>query len=163
MRSRFFRNLLYKTLFFFLVWLLLSESFDQFHMGLGVLSALGVAWLNTDRFPTRAAIPPLRVVRYVPWLIVQVIRSGIHLSYLVLHPALPIQPKLFRYPTNLKEDAGIVLLANSISLTPGTITLEVINHELVIHAIDEIAVNDVMNHQFEHRIASMLTERETRA
>ena len=163
MKSRFYRNLIYKTLFFFLVWLLLSESFDRFHMGLGLLSAFGVAWLNTDRHPTRAAIPPLRVMRYIPWLMLQVIQSGIHLSYLILHPSLPIEPKLFRYKTKLMEDAGIVLLANSITLTPGTITLEINGQELVIHAIDETAVSDITNDQFEHRIASMLIEPEGRA
>ena len=160
MRSRFYRNLFYKTLFFFIVWLVLSENFDRFHMGLGLISAFSVAWLNTDRAPTRSPIPPLSIIWYVPWLIVQVVKSGVHLSKIILDPALPIEPKLFRYRTELRESAGIVLLANSITLTPGTITLEVNEQELVIHAIDKHAAKDIINQQFEKRIAGMIRKQE---
>ncbi|TWU06161.1 Na+/H+ antiporter subunit E [Stieleria varia] len=156
MSARFYRNLFYKTLFFFIVWLVLSESFDWFHMGLGVISAFGVAWLNTEREQTRSLIPPMSIIWYVPWLVVQVVKSGVHLSKLILSPSLPISPKIIRYRTELRKDAGIVLLANSITLTPGTITLEVNGQELVVHAIDSASASDLMDQQIEQRIAGMV-------
>lgn len=161
MKSRYYRNLFYKTLFFFVVWLVLSEAFDQFHMGLGIVSAFAVAWLNTDRTPARLPIPPLKVVWYLPWLVIQVVKSGVHLSMLILHPSLPIAPKFFRYRTELEEESGIVLLANSITLTPGTITLEVNGQELVVHAIDDIAATDILNQCFEKKIAGMVRKQES--
>lgn len=160
MKSRYYRNLFYRTLFFFIVWLVLSEAFDRFHMGLGVLSAFGIAWLNTDRTARRLAIPPMKIVWYLPWLVVQVVKSGIHLSVLVLSPSLPIAPKFFRYRTELHEESGVVLLANSITLTPGTITVEVKEQELVVHAIDDIAATDILNHRFEKKIAGMIRKQE---
>ena len=158
MKSRYYRNLFYKTLFFFAVWLVLSEAFDRFHMALGIASALAIAWLNTDRTATRLSISPIKVVWYLPWLIVQVVKSGVHLSALILHPSLPIAPKFFRYRTDLNDEGAIVLLANSITLTPGTITLEVNDHELVVHAIDDIAATDILNHRFDEKIAGMVRE-----
>ena len=160
MTSRFYRNLFYRTLFFFIVWLVLSEAFDQFHMGLGILSAFGIAWLNTDRTAKRLAIPPIKVVWYLPWLVVQVVKSGIHLSSLILSPSLPIAPKFFSYRSEMREESGIVLLANSITLTPGTITVEANEQELVVHAIDDESATDILNHRFEKKIAGMIRKQE---
>ncbi len=148
-----------KTLGFFLTWLLLSESFDLIHMGLGLLVSFGVAWFNTDRSASRFAIPPLRIVWYFPWLVGRILRSGFHLSYLILHPALPIDPKLIHHRTKLREGAGIVLLGNSITLTPGTITVEVNAQELVVHAMDDESADDVTSLRIEQQIAGMFREK----
>ena len=160
MKSSFYHTLILKTLVFFLIWLLLSESFDLFHMGLGLLAAFGVAWFNTDRSTSRPAIPRLRIVWYFPWLVGRILQSGFHLSVLILHPALPIDPKVIRYRTKLREDAGIVLLGNSITLTPGTITAEVNSQDLVIHAMDDKSVDDVTSQRLEQRIAGLFVEKE---
>jgi multicomponent Na+:H+ antiporter subunit E len=148
-------------LVFFLIWLLLSESFDLFHMGLGLLAALGVAWFNTDRTTSRSAILRLRIFWYFPWLVGRILQSGFHLSVLILHPALPIDPKLIRYRTKLPEEAGIVLLGNSITLTPGTITVEVNSQDLVVHAMDDKSADDVTSQRLEQQIASLFTEKGT--
>ncbi|MGB7345929.1 MAG: Na+/H+ antiporter subunit E, partial [Pirellulaceae bacterium] len=145
--------------FFFIVWLVLSEDFDRFHMGLGLMSALAVAWFNTERTPTRPTITAIRFVLYIPWLIVQVVKSGIHLSKIILNPSLPISPQLIRFHTDIQNESGIVLLANSITLTPGTITLEVNGQEFVVHAIDAEAAKDITNSQFDQRIAAMIRQK----
>ena len=159
MKSSFYQTLILKTLSFFLLWLLLSESFGLFHMGLGLLVALGVAWFNTDRSTSRSAIPRLRILWYFPWLVGRILQSGFHLSVLILHPALPIDPKLIRYRTKLREEAGIVLLGNSITLTPGTITVEVNSQDLVVHAMDDKSAEDVTSLRIEQRIAGLFGER----
>ncbi|MEO2048260.1 MAG: Na+/H+ antiporter subunit E [Pirellulales bacterium] len=161
MKSSFYYILILKTLVFFLIWLLLSESFDLFHMGLGLLAAFGVAWLNTDRASSRSAIPQWRIVWYFPWLVGRILQSGFHLSVLILHPALPIDPKLFRYRTKLREEASIVLLGNSITLTPGTITAEINSQELVVHAMDDKSADDVTSHRLEQQIAGLFAEKGT--
>lgn len=154
--SRFYRNLFYKTLFFFIVWLVLSESFDRFHMGLGLGSAFAVAWLNTDRSPVRSSIRPIRLFGYVPWLVIQVVKSGVHLSKLILDPKLPISPQMVTVKTDLEAEGAIVLLANSITLTPGTITVEVNGRELLVHAIDDAAAEEVTGQQFDRQIGDMV-------
>ena len=63
--------------------------------------------------------------------------SGRHVAYLILHPRLPIEPALIRYTTGLEDPVAIVILGNSITLTPGTITADVQGNELTIHAMDD--------------------------
>lgn len=154
MKPGLYRTLSYKTVAFFAVWLLLSQSYTVFHIALGLLVSFGVALLNTERGKSRLEkIRWLRVLAYVPWLLSRVLQSGIHLSYLILHPRLPIDPKLIRYHTDLKEETGIVLLGNSITLTPGTITAEVNSNELVVHAMDDDSADDLTSLRMEQKIA----------
>jgi multicomponent Na+:H+ antiporter subunit E len=117
------------------IWLVLVQTLDAFYLGLGVVTALVVAWLNTSAAP-RAGMRWAGLAVYLPWLLWQVLLSGIHVAYLILHPRLPIDPALLTYRTTLPDPAAIVIFGNSITLTPGTITAEVNDDELVIHAMD---------------------------
>ncbi len=159
MKFSFYQTLILKTLGFFLIWLLLSASFNLFHIGLGLVAAFGVAWFNTDRSTSRSVIPQLRIVWYFLWLVGRILQSGFHLSVLILHPALPIDPKLIRYRTKLREEAGIVLLGNSITLTPGTISVELNSQDLVVHAMDDKSAHDVTSLRLEQQIAGLFGEK----
>lgn len=159
MKSGIYQTLLFKTCGFFLIWLLLSASFAPIHMGLGLFVAFGVAWFNTHRPTSRFMILRLRTVWYFLWLLGRILQSGFHLSVLILHPALPIDPKLIRYRTKLREAAGIVLLGNSITLTPGTITVEVDSQDLIVHAIDDKSAHDVTSLRLEQQIAGLFGEK----
>ena len=66
---------------------------------------------------------------------------------------------MIRYRTKLREEAGIVLLGNSITLTPGTITVEVESQEFVVHAIDDRSAHDITSLQFEKQIACLFDEK----
>ena len=108
MNDSMLRKLSFKTLIFFVLWLLLSQSYNASHMTLGLVVSFVVALLNTERGRSRLEnVRWMRMLAYVPWLLWRVLQSGIHLSYLILHPRLPIDPKLIRYHTNLKEEPGI--------------------------------------------------------
>lgn len=146
---------------FFLIWLLLSESFDGLHMGMGIVVAFGVAWLNTERTATRASIRGWRMCWYFPWLVGRILQSGWHLSMLILHPALPIDPKMIRHRTELKDNSSIVLLGNSITLTPGTITVEVDSQDLLVHAMDDNSADDVTSRRIERRIDGLFVSKGT--
>lgn len=159
MKFSFYQNLFFKTAGFFLIWLLMSASLNLFHVGLGLLAAFGVAWFNTDRSVSRFAIRRLRIVWYFLWLVGRIVQSGFHLSLLILHPALPIDPKLIRYRTKLREEASIVLLGNSITLTPGTITVELNSQDLVVHVMDDHSAADVTSRRFERKIADLFAEK----
>jgi multicomponent Na+:H+ antiporter subunit E len=159
MKPSFYYILILKTLVFFLIWLLISASFNQFHVGLGLFAAFGVAWFNTDRSTSRSVVPRLRIVWYFPWLVGRILQSGFHLSVLILHPALPIDPKLIRYRTKLREEPGIVLLGNSITLTPGTITVEVNSQDMVVHAMDDASADDITSLRLEQQVARLFGEK----
>ena len=161
MKPNFYSTLTLKTCAFFVIWLLLSESFDGLHMGMGILVAFGVAWLNTERSSTRSLIRGWRMFWYFPWLGVRMLQSGLHLSVLILHPALPIDPKMIRHQTKLQDDGSIVLLGNSITLTPGTITVEVESQDLIVHAMDDNSADDVTSRRIEQRIDGLFIARGT--
>jgi multicomponent Na+:H+ antiporter subunit E len=84
----------------------------------------------------------LRFIRYAPWLIYQVFLANLHLLYLVFHPRMHdlIEPKIFNFQSKLRSDISLVTLANSITLTPGTITVYVSSDgKFSVHAIDKIS------------------------
>lgn len=151
----------HRTAALFVLWLLLSESYTWTHMGIGFLAALGVALLNTTRLaPAEHRVHWGRLFAYVPWLFGRILASGAHLSYLILHPGLPIDPKIIRCRTNLDNDNAVVVLGNSITLTPGTITVEANSEELVVHAMDDESTLDVTSLRLEKKVAALFTRRE---
>lgn len=153
MNSGVFRGLFFRTLVLFAIWLMLSESVAGLPMLLGLLVALGIALLNPDRSLSRPVrVNWLRLLAYLPWLLGRVFLSGVHMSWLILHPALPIDPKMVRYEPRLRSNAGLVLLANSITLTPGTISVELGSDGLLVHTIDDSSADDLVSQRMEDRI-----------
>ena len=140
----------------FVLWIFLSASFEWIHLGLGLIFSFAVAWINSDRSPF---VPKfrlwLRAPLYLPWLFYKIIQSSLHLSKLILHPALPIAPQLISVESKLRHHAAVVLLGNSITLTPGTIIVEVDRNKLIVHAMDKILCDDIASKQIESKIADI--------
>ena len=160
MNSRFNRHLVYKALALFVIWLLLTESYSPAHMALGLVASFGVALVNTD--PGRSpdvAIRWLQLLWFFPWLFGRILASGLHLSFLILHPRLPIAPVLIRHRTKLGHEPGIVLMGNAVTLTPGTVTVEAQSDELVVHALDEESLHDLYSQNLERRVADVFRAR----
>lgn len=126
----------------FAVWMLLTQKLEAFYLVLGALSALVIAGLHT-RAHSVGGLRWSALMLYVPWLLWQVLKSGMHMTYLILHPRLPIDPKLVRFTTSLRDPAAITIFGNSVTLTPGTITAEVNGGDVVIHAMDDACTSDL--------------------
>lgn len=86
--------------------------------------------------------------------------SGLHLAYLILHPKMPIAPRMIRYQTMLDNDAAVVLLGNSITLTPGTLTAEVNSNHLLVHAMDEESARDLVTLLMEQKVSGIFEKQE---
>ncbi|MFC1859743.1 Na+/H+ antiporter subunit E [Thermodesulfobacteriota bacterium] len=127
------------------VWLLLSGKFDLFHISLGIVSCLIVSYMSHDLLFTsqnlqRLPLFWLRFIGYIPWLLYQIFRANIHILYLVLHPRMLdlIDPQIIVFKSKLKSDLALVTFANSITLTPGTITVSVsVYGDFRVHTIDK--------------------------
>jgi len=160
MQSSFTKQFIANTLALFAVWLVLSGRYDLFHVITGFVVACGVAWLNTG-FAHSAfhQFPWVRAVVYIPWLFLRVVQSSLHLTKLILSPSLPIRPKLISYRSHLQHQGAIVVLGNSVTLTPGTITVEVKGSNLLVHAIDEAAGEDLTSGRMEEKIARVFQEK----
>lgn len=142
---------LWRFLALFAIWLLLSGMYDLFHITLGAIASAFITWLFTDIFPPSATCLMTgrgftRLLVYLPWLIFQITKANLWMLYLVFHPKLyeKISPRVFTFQTSLKTDIGLTMLANSITLTPGTITAGIDEHGCVsVHAIDDYSAAGV--------------------
>lgn len=129
-------------------WTALSGWFDALHLAMGLL-AVGAGVVASRPLlalapeigpgvsePLRAAMVG-RFLLYLPWLLLQIVLSGFHVAVMVLHPRLPITPRVLRVRAALPHPLARLTLAQSITLTPGTVTLDVEGDEFVVHALTE--------------------------
>jgi multicomponent Na+:H+ antiporter subunit E len=147
----------------FVFWLMLSGHFDPFHLTLGLLCSALVAFASHDllihkmRTKKHRLTTAMRFILYLPWLIYQVFLSNIHVAYLVLNPK-KINPQVIKFKTKLTSDFSMVTLANSITLTPGTITMDIIDGEFYVHAISNKVAEDLLSGDMENRVARVYRE-----
>ena len=128
----------------FITWIVLSGNFSGLLIGLGLISSALVAWFFHDLlFPS---ITPghigifAKFSAYIPWLLWEIIKANFHLLFIVFHPRMKdlIDPHIVTFKTDLKSDLAITTLANSITLTPGTITVNAVKEGMFrVHAIDK--------------------------
>ena len=127
------RRLIYFVLAF-LVWVLAAWPFVDGRIDVqvvvaGLIASFLVALLFHDILPKEhhVFISPVRIswfLAYIPVFFYYVIRANLDVVYRALHPAMPIKPGIVKIKTNLKTDSAITALANSITLTPGTLTVD---------------------------------------
>ncbi|KYK28000.1 MAG: hypothetical protein AYK19_05975 [Theionarchaea archaeon DG-70-1] len=101
----------------------------------GVVASVIITAFSRNLFPG-ISLHPRRVIYfliYVPAFIWEMIKSNFDVAYRVLHPKMPINPGIVRVPTTLKSGYGKTILANSITLTPGTLTLDVKDQNFYVH------------------------------
>ena len=153
-------------LLMFLTWVVLSGKFDAFHLSLGALSCALVTYMSRDLLFTSGRLQGLatlsvRFITYIPWLMWQIWLANLHVLKLALSPkaAELLEPHMIRLPTRLKSDLSIVTLANSITLTPGTITVYAsTDGKMTIHALDR-KVGDIESlRAMEARVAKAFGE-----
>jgi multicomponent Na+:H+ antiporter subunit E len=123
-----------------LLWLAVTWSFGPASLVLGAVVCAGTAWglRNVELDEAPLLLAPLRLLWaliYLPVLLSHVIRANVDVAYRVLHPKLPIRPGIVRARTTLRSPSGRVLLANSITLTPGTLTVDLVGDVLYVHRI----------------------------
>jgi multicomponent Na+:H+ antiporter subunit E len=136
------------------LWLVLSSHYTPLTLGLGVAGAALVAWLNRDVEAVSEAVRAApRFLRYLPWLLRAIVVANIEVVRIVLHPRLPIEPEVVRVRTPLQGDLAITALANSITLTPGTVTLDVEGNVLTVHALTAAGGRAVEAGEMDARIA----------
>ncbi len=129
----------------FATWIILSGRFDIFHLMLGGIASIIVARLSSTILisPRNIAHLPrqwFRFICYIPWLLYQVFLANMHVMSLAFNPRLieVIEPRIIRFKSRLKKPMSLFIFANSITLTPGTITVFVsITGEFTVHVIDE--------------------------
>lgn len=161
-----------------LIWLALQQSFTPADVLVGLVLSGGFAWLarrflratpdELSASAETAEAPPVRSLRFyltlVPRVIVflsyvlwSIIKANIDVARIVLRPRLNIRPGIIAVPLDVRSANGITLLANLITLTPGTVTIDVSSDRrtIYVHAIDisdAEAIRTDIKQSFERRV-----------
>lgn len=142
-----------------------SGRFDGFHLTMGLIASAFVAAISGDLMftsPNPKGIFGLwlRLARYIPWLVYRIFLANLHVMVLVFHPKMMdrINPQIIEFDSRLKGDYARMLLANSITLTPGTITVEVTAlGRFAVHCIDDPSGKSLPG-KMEEKIAAVFRE-----
>jgi multicomponent Na+:H+ antiporter subunit E len=141
----------------YVFWLLLSGVYIPFLMLAGLGSAILVAWFGLRmRIADYEGQPfhlTLRALTYWPWLAWEIAKAAWDVTKLIVHPRLPISPTLIRVTAGQKTMVGVVTYANSITLTPGTISVEVQGHEILVHAITKAGAESLAAGDMDRRVS----------
>ena len=128
-------------------WWLWSWHTEPLVLSLGVASCALVTWLARRMDAIDGGESGytfgLRPIRYIGYLLVEVVKSNLHVARVIVDPRLPISPRLVRVKATQKTDLGRVVFANSITLTPGTLTLDIRDDEVLVHALTEVTADGV--------------------
>lgn len=122
------------------LWLLMSGLFKPMILAFGALSVLLVVYIihRMDKVDEdRVALPlgPIATVKYLFWLLVEIAKANWIVTKIVLAPKMPVHQHMFSVPCTQKSDVGQVIFANSITLTPGTLTVETDLGYFLVHAL----------------------------
>ena len=141
-------------IFYFLIWLLLSGHYDPLLLSLGLLSCalcLYVTWkanfIDNEGLPLHLLV---RLPVYTIWLFKEIIKANIDTAKIIIlnNP----NPQNFRVKSTQKTEAGKVMYANSITLTPGTVTTQLDEDVLEVHALTAKMAEDVKSGQMDKMV-----------
>ncbi len=147
-------------------WYLMSGFFDVTHSLMGVLS-VGIVMAINHRIKKHSyfegetdVVNDLRFI-YVPyyfiWLLVQIVISGIHVAKILLSPSLPIEPSVVKFKVNFPNPHCKMILGNSITLTPGTLTVDIQGDEFIVHAISPISFEGLASDEMPQQVLKLFT------
>jgi multicomponent Na+:H+ antiporter subunit E len=145
-------------------WVVFSGKFDAFHLGLGVVSCGVVTWLSQDLlFYDRKKGLRVRMhevwafLCYLPWLTWEVVLANVHVFKLAMTDKGQVQmsPRVVTFKTALKSDFAKFVLANSITLTPGTITMLIRGDVFHVHVMSQFLEDDLLGGAIEKKVAEV--------
>lgn len=152
-------NALILFILLFLTWIILSGFFGAFFIVSGIMSCVA-AILISKKLGALPAKPyrlrcGFRFIGYFVWLIKEIIKSSWDVSIRMWQAEPNISPKLAWVPTVQKDDIGITMFANSITLTPGTVAVMAEEKQMLVHALCAKGIDDLVAGDMDRRIAKM--------
>lgn len=124
-------------------------AFGAISVGIVTLLAFRMNVIDEESEPYELGLRPLF---YLPWLLWEIAKANLHVARVILTPSLPIHPRLLRIRATQKSNLGRVILANSITLTPGTVTLDVRDGTLLVHALTPKSADGLLSGDMDRRV-----------
>ena len=144
----------------YVLWLLLSGIFEPLLLGLGVASCIVVLYIAHRMDVIDREGHPIdltwRTVLYFPWLIWEIVKANIDVALAIVRPAMAIEPRLLDIEAAQKDDLGRVIYANSITLTPGTVTIATEGSAFTVHALTRAAAKGLESGDMDRRVSAMV-------
>jgi len=140
-------------------WLLLSGHYGALLLILGIVSCVVVVLIAHRMDIIDRESHPIHLTTKIPqyclWLIWEIVKANITVTKLIWNPQLSINPTVFRVKASQPSELGKVIYANSITLTPGTVSMNVENDEIEVHALTRELAEDLQSGVMDRRVAEM--------
>lgn len=151
----------FMAVIFWFFWIVVTASLRFQELLAGALIALLIAWFNNELFFRQNERSTLEVktlllyMRYTLHLIIAIIQANFQVALIVLNPRMPISPGMVRFSRPFKKTLNKVILANSITLTPGTLTVLVEGDDFVVHALTRKNAGEVVKWKLAQELAEL--------
>ncbi len=139
-------------------WVLWSGHYHALTLALGAASCVGVTIIAARMRQPDHQDPYLFALRsfgYGPWLLWEIVKANIDVAKLIVARDMPISPRLIRVKASQRTVVGEVVYANSITLTPGTISLDLRDGEILVHALTAESAAGVMEGEMDRRVTAI--------
>ena len=153
--SKYLATFLYLIFF----WLFLSGHYDIFHISIGIICCAGISYTSTELLfryqpDKKRILIIIEFIVYSLWLLCQIVIANLQVARLVLSPKLKIDPRIVVYKSRyLKGDVAKATYGNSITLTPGTVTLDIHGADFYVHALTPAFAKALKNGVMERKVA----------
>lgn len=150
-------------------WIIMSGFLDFIHIGLGVLSVGSVMYVNyklkvhrffDDDMDDLSDLNFGRAVYYFFWMFIQVLIAGFHVLIVITRPKMPIQTAMVRFKVDLPSAHAKMILGNSITLTPGTLTVDIEGDQFTVHALDEKSYEGIVSDEMPRQVLKLFEKEE---
>ena len=146
----------------FAIWLLLSaqtQHLEVLFVIFGVFTCTVAVWIcmrmgvvDRESVPVHLAG---RAVLYVPWLVWEVFRSNLRVARIILSPRVRVDPSIVHFRASQRTDLGRFIYANSITLTPGTVTTGIVGDDMEVHAIVQTEIDGSEENDMNRRVTAL--------
>lgn len=148
-------------------WFIMSGFFDAIHITFGVISVASVLYVNYQLKSYRYfdddidGLQQLRYGRaayYFFWMIIQIILSGFHVLKVISKPDMPIETAIITFDADLPNVHARMILGNSITLTPGTITVDIKGNQFTVHALDSNSRKGIISDEMPRQVLKLFSD-----
>ena len=140
-------------------WLLWSGIYKPLLLGLGLFSCVLTIYIKHRMKYFQTEVFALqfgrRLIGYWLWLAKEVIKSSLDVARIIVSPSLPISPQVMTIKASSKNPVDQATLANSITLTPGTLALDVYKGEITVHALTKAGADELRKNEMDRRIQAL--------
>jgi multicomponent Na+:H+ antiporter subunit E len=146
------------------MWLLLSGHTEPLLLCFGLISVLIVVAIAlrmevVDHEVHLVGALYRRLLFYWVWLLYEIVKASVDVTRVILDPKLPISPQVFKAKVTQRTNVGRVTYANSITLTPGTVTIDLDDDDIEVHALTREAAEGLMTGDMDRRVTALEGQR----